>query len=455
MAVTRKFLALLAAYSFLLSFVLASSAWAYIHTAATCSYANVSAAVATASSGDTVIVPSGNCTWSSALTITKGIILQGAGVGSTVITANTGGTYLVTYEPSNPSLNETFRLTGFEFNLQSATPGWHLRNSTTYPLTKVRLDNNKWTNCSYSNPFQVEGAVWGVIDSNTFSGYPHIDNYGYEQSDGQFMWQNFTFSFGSINNMYYEGNTFNTADTIFSGGAAGRYVFRYNTVNTTAGLWPMLDAHGNMGSGDRYATMGVEVYGNLSSGGDSRVLDHRGGMALAFYNYVTGGGMDLQVREEHCDSLNPPATASDGEPQHVSSSYYWNNRDAASGLVYFNLYENLCGTYHIAPNVDYWDFKTSFNGTQGTGCGTLASRPATCTTGVGYWATTQSCSTVPSASIGVNPTTPLSGTLYKCTSTNTWTAYYTPYTYPHPLRQAGGDTYSPSAPKNLMIISAP
>jgi hypothetical protein len=26
-----------------------------------------------------------------------------------------------------------------------------------------------------------------------------------------------------------------------------------------------------------------------------------------------------------------------------------------------------------------------------------------------------------------------SGLLYKCTATDTWTLYYTPYTYPHPL----------------------
>jgi hypothetical protein len=35
--------------------------------------------------------------------------------------------------------------------------------------------------------------------------------------------------------------------------------------------------------------------------------------------------------------------------------------------------------------------------------------------------------------IGRSPTTPISGALYKCTATNTWTSYYTPYTYPHPL----------------------
>ena len=45
--------------------------------------------------------------------------------------------------------------------------------------------------------------------------------------------------------------------------------------------------------------------------------------------------------------------------------------------------------------------------------GLLADRPATCTTGVGYWATDTE-------------------TLYTATSTNTWGTYYTPYTYPHP-----------------------
>lgn len=74
------------------------------------------------------------------------------------------------------------------------------------------------------------------------------------------------------------------------------------------------------------------------------------------------------------------------------------------------------------------------DGTSGVGCGTLANRPATCTVGVGYWATNQSCTTVPSSLYGRNHTDTIQGTLYTCTATNTWTATYTPYEYPHPLR---------------------
>lgn len=63
----------------------------------------------------------------------------------------------------------------------------------------------------------------------------------------------------------------------------------------------------------------------------------------------------------------------------------------------------------------------SFDGTKGVGQGAASAKGATCTAGpggntpgVGYWATDES-------------------KLYVCTATNTWTTYYTPYTYPHPL----------------------
>jgi hypothetical protein len=96
------------------------------------------------------------------------------------------------------------------------------------------------------------------------------------------------------------------------------------------------------------------------------------------------------------------------------------NRD-----IYFD-----CGSYNSACS-------GGFTGAAGTGYGTYAARPATCTPGpggtygvsptgsygVGYWAT--------DANSG-------NGELYACTATNTWTAIYSPYTYPHPLVSGGG-----------------
>jgi hypothetical protein len=76
---------------------------------------------------------------------------------------------------------------------------------------------------------------------------------------------------------------------------------------------------------------------------------------------------------------------------------------------------------------------TSFNGTVGVGHGTLAARPATCTTGVAYWATDQGNWNQSGNGFG-------QGQLYKCTNIGgvPWSLYYTPLTYPHPL--VGGAT---------------
>jgi hypothetical protein len=85
----------------------------------------------------------------------------------------------------------------------------------------------------------------------------------------------------------------------------------------------------------------------------------------------------------------------------------------------------------------------TFDGTTGTGSGTRAARPMTCTTGVVYFSTDQG-SWNSSGSGG-------QGVLDKCTSTNTWTnAVYVPFTYPYP-----GTVTDCSAPDHLAFISQP
>jgi hypothetical protein len=104
-------------------------------------------------------------------------------------------------------------------------------------------------------------------------------------------------------------------------------------------------------------------------------------------------------------------------PNQVQEPVYgWNNKATTNKNVTSEL-AIASNCYFVQENRDYYQYNASFNGTVGVGMGTLADRPSTCTKGVAYWATDQ----------GSN------GTLYQCSGTNTWTQYYQPYTYPHPL----------------------
>src|SRR5689334_20873000 len=87
--------------------------------AATCSRSDVGSAVAAATYGDTVTVPAGTCTWTSPLTITKGIRLTGAGSSETIIQSGPVGGYLLTYTPDNTSVTTNARLevSGFTFDM--------------------------------------------------------------------------------------------------------------------------------------------------------------------------------------------------------------------------------------------------------------------------------------------------------------------------------------------------
>lgn len=115
-----------------------------------------------------------------------------------------------------------------------------------------------------------------------------------------------------------------------------------------------------------------------------------------------------------------PALTGSWPHQELEPVYGWGNTYNNSRQL------DLASPYPtIQENRDFYNQKTPFNGTAGVGVGKVAERPKTCTPGVAYWATDQG--EWDSTHEGPD------GQLYVCSVPNTWSVYYKPYTYPHPL----------------------
>jgi hypothetical protein len=202
-----------------------------------------------------------------------------------------------------------------------------------------------------------------------------------------------------------------------------------------------------------------EIYGNKWTGmnrssGYTVWPNHRGSKMLMFNNTATGSSTNSSkphptINEYSCDAAQKPAS---GYTQHVNDTYTFNNQWKGEEMP-TTIDMDLCYAitsekpYRITEDVDFFNYNASCTASScssGVGIG-LSTPTGSCTTGVGYWKWANGV-TIPSESVGANPAIPISGILYKCTSTDTWESYYTPYTYPHPLRgESEADTTAPTA----------
>lgn len=418
-----------------------SSQLACTTTTADASRTAVSNAITNANTGDVICVPAATATWSTPLNITKGITLSGAGIGNTVINSTVSPNFdacdsaIICYDPATPANDSPFRITGFTFDGNGNSGCLALQNTpyaSAVIQTKLRIDHNHFTRC-YDNSFSVraimvDGLSFGVIDNNTFLN--NEKTFDDELSD-DFGWD-VAVDPGGPNSMYFEDNTVTNNITdlsiVTSSGQGGRYVARFNTVDTSSQTdngqhW---DIHGDLS--DRGSPI-AEIYFNVltTRAGAYQLVDHRGGIGLIFKNRVIKSASDLVIANREEQGTSYPAL------DQVTLSYYWLNTYGTTTGLENNFptvdeIEDSCTPQCVLENRDWWEWKTSFNGTVGIGSGVRSARPSTCTTGVAYWSTDQG------EWNSTNGAT-ADGTLDRCTSTNNWTnAYYTPYTYPHPLR---------------------
>lgn len=137
--------------------------------------------------------------------------------------------------------------------------------------------------------------------------------------------------------------------------------------------------------------------------------------------------------------------------QYLEPVYVWGETLSSVGsVVTADNYEN-----NMLQNRDwYTDVGASCTAggtcTSGIGTGLSTNKPTTCTAGLGgtYY-------TSPTGSYGVGFWATDNSTLYVCTSANTWTAVYTPYTYPHPLVSGNPQASTPVCSPGTGTYSSP
>jgi hypothetical protein len=249
--------------------------------AASCSQADVQAAIDAASDGDGVSIPPGTCNWSSSVTVppAKGLIIQGAGIDQTIIL---NGIFWI-----NTGRGKFYRLSGLTLN----AAGWTI--FVCGSSNRWRIDHNK---IAGTGEIWVDGiGLYGVIDHNTFNGDPRstirIFQGSYDSRGNDFpfdggatSWRTPS-SIGTADAVYVEDNTWDFPTPVdgisaLDGRSGARWVLRHNTLLNVQ--WGSHDAE----IGHERGTRQFEAYQNtfIYTQDFNMSLFHRGGTGVIWGN---------------------------------------------------------------------------------------------------------------------------------------------------------------------------
>jgi hypothetical protein len=296
-------------------------------TAASCKESDVSAVVNgpihVLAAGDTIVIPSGSCTWTTQLIVTvpsarsSSIIttIQGAtvctGSGDPAyhnLSCMDGTTITDDVSGNNPALAITvaatgeFRVTGLA--LKASTKVYHgtVNISTARGIDAtnpgVRVDHCHFSGAA-TGDLELDGTEYGVIDHNVFSSTNGDENatriyngaYWHHSADGlgHASWADGP-HFGSNEFIVEEDNYFYGSSSLGPSAyflttdcwAGGRYVLRFNTI----GFHEIPYTHGTTGSGGAYrGCRALEVYGNRAAWDPSSTVTN-----YTFMNAESGTG---------------------------------------------------------------------------------------------------------------------------------------------------------------------
>jgi hypothetical protein len=267
--------------------------------AASCSRADVQAAIDATAEGDTVNIPSGSCTWDSQVSVSEGISLVGAGIGSTVISdamASNAPALLIT-----TASGKAYRVTNFSWLVDGIDRYGMGSIKVAGNSESVRIDHLSLTTHSNTNGIVWSGFVFGVIDSSTFTIYDGIPLYlmhtgwGGAYLRGEGSWTDPLYLGSNIGEyptspaVYVEGNTFD--GTNYPSRAAmdcengARLVFRYNYLNDSH-----VATHGTETGYPNRAPRSWEIYNNqlTSTTNYAFGMDIRGGSGVIYNNTYVG-----------------------------------------------------------------------------------------------------------------------------------------------------------------------
>jgi len=427
------------------------------------SYAAVSSAVAGAAVNDIVVLPAGTNGWTSALTLTRGITLRGAGRDSTELSRS--GLLLAIAPTATAIANEeVIRVEGMSLNGDGSTSpiitvtGAEATSSKAWAYLVIGRCRIKNVSTVSPGAIDLTGQQRGLIYSNIFdrcgllvknmgNDY-HVDLGGGKVDVPEWSSGNFPQSFGTADTLYFEGNTVlfsSSFDNLNAGwletGHGARTAARYNrwdmsNAAASQGSPELWDIHGfqyrdpsKPGNG-QIGTMVSEYYGNTIVDAVSSAQIHlRGGWALIFDNTLQNvpSWWSFPISSyEHSCSAEWNATNYVTE---VTNAYIWNNYQDGTQADAWTGSDNFCA---ISEGVNYRNYGAGSIG-RGTSTNDL---PATCSPGEAFWV-------CPTATLSVDPSVVQQGVLYRCYTANTWTEYYTPYTFPHPLQTEGGTENDP------------